>query len=122
MRTSPCVLLHEQQTHAFFFTDVKHPIKASTFEEFSHVAKQECGMCYEGVKGPCPANIDNHGVLRVAQDGATQLHSMGAMPNPAKGEFAVSPYTKEAYPWSMGTNQVFLRHTNKAMKAQAMYE
>ena len=30
------------------------PIKADSFDDFSHLAKKECGMCYEGVKGPRP--------------------------------------------------------------------
>ncbi len=38
------------------------PIKADSFDDFSHLAKKECGMCYGGVKGPCPANADNRGV------------------------------------------------------------
>jgi hypothetical protein len=85
---------------------VKHPIKADSFDDFSHLVKKECGMCYEGVKGPCPANADNHGVLRVAHRHAQSLHA--ADPNPVAGTYAKSPYTKETYPRSMGTNQVFL--------------
>ena len=78
----------------------------SSFNEFSRLAQKECGMCYEGVKGPCPANADNHGVLRVAHRHATSLHTAG--PNPVAGTYSQSPYTKQTYPRSMGTNQVFL--------------
>ena len=85
---------------------VKHPIEAGSFDEFSRQAKKECGMCYEGVKGPCPANADDHGVLRVAHRHATSLHTAG--PNPVAGTYSQSPYTKQTYPRSMGTNQVFL--------------
>jgi len=93
----------------------KHPIKAGSFEEFSHVAQKECGMCYEGVKGPCPANEDNHGVLRVAHKQATALHTTDPKaPNPVTGTYATSPYTKATYPRSMGTNQVFLGKAYKA--------
>jgi len=93
---------------------VKHPIKAADFQEFSHIAQKECGMCYEGVKGPCPANEDNHGVLRVAHQHATSLHAAAQGPNPVQGTYAQSPYTKTTYDRSMGTNQVFLGHANKA--------
>ena len=114
---------------------VKHPIKAADFQAFSHIAQKECGMCYEGVKGPCPANEDNHGVLRVAHRHATSLHAAAQGPNPVQGTYSQSPYTKTTYDRSMGTNQVFLGHANKARvqqlyqesfeqaeKAQAMYD
>jgi hypothetical protein len=78
-------------------------------------------MCYEGVKGPCPANEDNHGVLRVAQRHATSLHSADPGPNPVQGTYSQSPYTKTTYDRSMGTNQVFLGHANTA-RVQQLYE
>jgi hypothetical protein len=94
---------------------VKNPIKAGSFEEFSHVAQKECGMCYEGVEGPCPANADNHGVLRVAdKHDTTTLFKSDKGPNPVQGTYAQSPYTKATYPRSMGTNQVFLGKAYKA--------
>jgi len=94
---------------------VKDPIKAGSFEEFSRTAQQECGMCYEGVKGPCPANVDNHGVLRVADRHAYSLHTADPKtPNPVTGTYATSPYTMATYPRSMGTNQVFLGKAYKS--------
>mmetsp|Transcript_49114 Transcript_49114/g.154178 ORF Transcript_49114/g.154178 Transcript_49114/m.154178 type:complete len:89 (-) Transcript_49114:142-408(-) len=41
----------------------QHPFKADNFEQFQEKAMKRCGNCFEGVKGPCPANRDNHGVL-----------------------------------------------------------
>mmetsp|Transcript_5062 Transcript_5062/g.11679 ORF Transcript_5062/g.11679 Transcript_5062/m.11679 type:complete len:197 (-) Transcript_5062:186-776(-) len=42
---------------------VHHPFKADTFDDFQRLAMSECGMCFSGVSGPCPANKDNHGVV-----------------------------------------------------------
>mmetsp|Transcript_29513 Transcript_29513/g.66808 ORF Transcript_29513/g.66808 Transcript_29513/m.66808 type:complete len:163 (-) Transcript_29513:132-620(-) len=40
-----------------------HPFRADNFDQFQKMAMKQCGNCFEGVKGPCPANKDNHGVL-----------------------------------------------------------
>ncbi len=97
---------------------VKNPIKAGNYEDFSRQAKKECGMCFEGVEGPCPANKDNHGVLHVAHEHATTLHLQDSAPNPVAGTYAVDPYTKATYPRTMGTNQVFLGKAYKASFAK----
>ena len=89
---------------------VKHPIQASTFEDFSRAAKDECGMCFHAVAGPCPANEDNHGVLRVAGRGVTSLHSAGK-PRLMHGH---ATNMEKASPREMGTNIVFLGHAEKA--------
>ena len=56
----------------------------SSFNEFSRLAQKECGMCYQGVKGPCPADANNHGVLRAVDNkrGGLRATSLHAAPPP----------------------------------------
>ena len=54
----------------------------SSFNEFSRLAQKECGMCYQGVKGPCPADANNHGVLRAVDNkrGGVEGHQPARRP------------------------------------------